>query len=573
MQKNNNEKKTAANPRAMQWCFTLNNPKQPIEFNELTMTYLVYGEEVGEEGTFHHQGFVVFKNRKTLTQLKELNNRAHWEVMKGTTSQASDYCKKEGKFYEFGEAPVDKHAKAGKQQQDKWRKISDYAKSGELDAIDAEYPKAFVGSYRNLKQLKVDYMRQTVDLEKPCGVWLYGDAGAGKSYKARKMFPEHYPKACNKWWDGYQQEDHVIIDDFDRNHAVLGHHLKIWSDRYSFLGETKGGTVVCRPKVVCVTSQYAIEDIFEDKETRDALKRRFSQQRVLRSEWDNPLAWKFKKQQEEAKKKQVEKLDEEIAKKHEKVDVSVYEKMPKRIQPPNVYFPDPILKFSGQKRTRKESNDSDVIIVGSGKVGTTSLAFVGNNNNNNNNDDDFIDDDDCDAMTEVLPEEETEYSGAMRRLKEYKGYVSDADYIYFSHLPLLKRPLRKLLRVPPVVSEMGYEQCYLCSGKRRKELLLFLAANEKACNSGTPSPAKDAMLKKAKDALARHDELRREERRKKAIEEYEKVKPFVVYSDEMPDREDAEDAPDSMDSPPASPDEGQEIPTQTMRKKSEEDLC
>jgi len=140
-------------------------------------------------------------------------------------------------------------------------------------------------------------------------------------------------------------------------------------------------------------------------------------------------------------------------------------------------------------------------------------------------------------------------------------------------LPLLKRPLCRLLRVPIVVSEMGYEQCYLCSGKRRKELLLFLAANDKACNSGTPSPAKDAMLKKAKDLLARHDELKREERRKKAREEYEKVKPFVVYSDEMPDREDAEDAPDSMDSPPASPDDGQEIPTQTMRKKSEEDLC
>jgi len=77
------------------------------------------------------------------------------------------------------------------------------------------------------------------------------------------------------WWDGYQDEEHVILDDFDTGN--LGHHLKIWADRYSFLAEVKGGTLHIRPKTIVITSNYSPEDPkFEwDSQMTDAIKRRF----------------------------------------------------------------------------------------------------------------------------------------------------------------------------------------------------------------------------------------------------------------------------------------------------------
>ena len=551
MKKTNNNNNSAviksapANPRAMQWCYTLNNPKQPIEFNELTMTYLVYGEEVGEELTPHHQGFIVFKNRKTLSQLKELNNRAHWEVMKGNTKQAADYCKKDGVFHEFGAAPEDKHAKAGKQQQDKWRRISDLAKKGDLDSIDAEHPKAFVGSYRNLKQLKVDYMVQCPDLEKPCGVWLYGEAGAGKSQRARKLYPGSYPKACNKWWDGYQQEEYVLIDDFDKRHEVLSHYLKIWSDKYGYLGETKGGTVVCRPQVVCVTSQYSIDDIWEDKETRDALKRRFKEILVERSEWDNPIARAMKAKELVAKAKAA---DEIIEKKHEVLSVSDYEKMPKKIQPTNVYFPDPALKFSGMKRGREELTKSSR------------------------------------ALPAIIIDEV--YSEAINRLNEYRGVCSTSDFKYFSTLPQMYKP-NKFVCVPcEILDSEQLEEEYLKSGDTRRKLMEAYANVEvtyKSVVTANPiHPLIPAMRKRMdvwKKTLIVFDEEQKQLEESNIIDLSVDKTPVIVYESEDDMDQDAADGFDPVEyssmpvpgsplefhSPPASPDVGEEIPTQIVK--------
>jgi len=255
--------------KSSRWCFTLNNWNSDHEDTLKTVPtqYLVYGKEKGESGTPHLQGFVTFKSQKRLSALKKLLPTAHWEIAKGTSLQAADYCKKDGDFTELGSPPT-----SGKRTD--LLAVCDMVKDGRtMQDIASEHPDTFVKFGRGIRDLKL-----TLDTKyTPAGLrglWYVGPPGTGKSRKAREDNPDAYLKAQSKWFDGYNGEAVILLDDMDSN--VLGHYLKIWADRYSCTGETKGGTINLQHDKFIVTSNYRIQELWaDDKEMQNAILRRF----------------------------------------------------------------------------------------------------------------------------------------------------------------------------------------------------------------------------------------------------------------------------------------------------------
>lgn len=254
------------------WCFTINNPGDfdaiDIEDLKKNTIYGVVGKEVGETGTPHLQGFCRFEHPVSLTRLKGILQRAHLEPQRGSTKQAADYCKKEGDFVEWGEPPVEK-----KSNKERWRWIVNMAENGELDAIKDEYPGEYLRYYDRLRGLR---RREPIIMDELQNEWWWGPTGTGKSRHAWEVYPDHFPKPLNKWWDGYNGEETVVIEEWAPKNEMTASNLKIWSDRYPFSAEVKGGTLQrIRPKRIIVTSNYKIEDCFEREEDLLPLKRRF----------------------------------------------------------------------------------------------------------------------------------------------------------------------------------------------------------------------------------------------------------------------------------------------------------
>lgn len=238
---------------------------------------------MGEQNTPHFQGYVCFNKQKELSALKKMIVRAHWEPMRGTPKQASNYCKEDGKYLEVGTLPDSGGASGGLTKSINYKRILEQIMQGKKNEVMDEEPGVFLRHYSTIRRIEQDYPIKPPDLPAVCGEWIYGEPGLGKSHLARKENPSHYLKAANKWWDGYRNESAAIIDDFDKSHYVLGHHLKLWADKWCFPAEIKGTTVQLRPQKIIITSNYSIEEIWEqDVMMQEAIRRRFNVRHIIK---------------------------------------------------------------------------------------------------------------------------------------------------------------------------------------------------------------------------------------------------------------------------------------------------
>lgn len=239
--------------QAKGWCYTLNNwtEEEYDVFYRLECNYHVIGEETGENGTDHLQGYIEFKTKKRMTQLKKINQRAHWEIRRGTPLQASEYCKKEEQWWETGEMSI----------QGQRNDLCEIRKTALEEGMLGVTAKAKNAQQMVVAEKFLTYHEEPRDWETEV-IWLHGPSGAGKSRLAREICPNAYTKSeGSKWWNGYDGHEEVIIDDFRDSWWCLTETLRLL-DRYECRVETKGGMRQFKPLKIVVTSIFAPTDCY-----------------------------------------------------------------------------------------------------------------------------------------------------------------------------------------------------------------------------------------------------------------------------------------------------------------------
>lgn len=278
----------ASSSMSKNWCFTVNNYTELDEvfFKEFKCRYMVYGREVGDNLTPHLQGYIALDSNSRLSGVKKLHARAHWEMAKGTAEQNRVYCTKQGQYVETGIMPISK-ALQGDNEKARWELARQCAQTGEFDKIDADI---YMRCYSTVKRIYSESQHVPPALDGALqNEWIYGPAGTGKSTKAHTENPGAYLKGLNKWWDGYQSQSSVIVDDMDPYHKSLAQDFKQWAHHLPFPAESKGAAMTIRPKKIIVTSNYSIDQIWEDQTTREAIKRRFKQIHIEAPMWNIPV--------------------------------------------------------------------------------------------------------------------------------------------------------------------------------------------------------------------------------------------------------------------------------------------
>jgi len=266
--------------RSRGWVFTMNNYDKKPELvaardalaTHPDLVWSISGFEVGKKcGTPHIQGFVYFKNMKSRKQIGELLGKCFYERQKGKLSDNEKYCSKDATgVVEFGTKPAtdDEKGELGKRAiAERWA----LAKAGRFEELPPEQIRTYEYIYRKFQK----------PASRPAllGAWIKGKTGRGKSRNIREFYGDRvFSKSigAGKWWDGYEGEEVVVIEDVHLDHRNMLSYLKDWGDHYSFTAETKGGAMKIRPKIVYITSQYHINEIWKnDEETIEALERRF----------------------------------------------------------------------------------------------------------------------------------------------------------------------------------------------------------------------------------------------------------------------------------------------------------
>jgi len=299
---------TRGNIRSRGWLITINNPTEAdwSQFSMLDTRYTCANLEIAPTtGTLHLQGFVYFHNAHSQSSLKKAVPRARLDVVTRDhdAGQCAEYCLKgddtecpflmwpqwakdcgPDKFpYEFGDPP-----EQGRRLD--LESIAQAFLASDEERFAQDYPAQYVRNFRGLRALRevLDHHRDPT--YPPMCFWFWGASGTGKTRRAFSFAgiakkahdsesPEEnrgstYWKNNTKWWDGYNQELTVIIDDFDASKWDFRDLLNLF-DRYPLTVERKGGAAKIRSEYFIITCEHPPSQYWEGNQLNQITRRFF----------------------------------------------------------------------------------------------------------------------------------------------------------------------------------------------------------------------------------------------------------------------------------------------------------
>jgi len=268
---------------AKHWCFTINNPEGELSLSDALMEklqYIVWQLEQGAEGTRHLQGYLQLKEKARLTALKRYWPTAHLEVARGTPAQNKIYCTKPETRVE---GPWERGTLVGgKGTRTDLHDLGASINAGKkLREVARDTPELVIRYARGIQTLEsvVSRVAAEGEVRDPYVYVLWGAPGTGKTllphslYSEADLFTYHLIPGGHQWFDGYDGQPVLIIDDFTG--WVPFRTLLMWLDRYPLRLEVKGGFTYARWHRVFITSNRPPEEWYHDADYA-ALERRIS---------------------------------------------------------------------------------------------------------------------------------------------------------------------------------------------------------------------------------------------------------------------------------------------------------
>jgi len=231
-------------------------------------------ERCPDTGRVHLHAYIQFSRNKRLAALKKLNARADWEVRRGTHEQAKAYCTKT-------ESRVNGPWELGQEKVPSQGKRNDLIEIGALVAAKKSNEEILetLGASCSRFSKQIDWLR-FVGNEKDSDrqlqgvrvIVLYGPTGRGKTYAAVNYIagnkdyyiceaPSH--STSKVWFDGYQGQRCLILDDFAGGFCQFRFLLRLL-DKYKLKVEIKGGHAWAIWTTVVITSNHHPSEWYKD---------------------------------------------------------------------------------------------------------------------------------------------------------------------------------------------------------------------------------------------------------------------------------------------------------------------